>query len=231
MNYLIVVAGGQGKRMNLGFNKVFARLGRFPLLYWTLAVFEKNKLINRIIISAAESDIEKIKSLVKNCKFKKVVDVIGASSSRQESTFDVLKAYAAKMKKSDLVGIHNAVNPFVSQEEIRKVYLAAKRFGAALLAQPAKDTVKVVNGEGLVVETPIRQNVWYAQTPQVSTFGNLWKAFTKADRDKFSGTDDAQLLERVGIRPKIVACSSANFKITFREDLILAKQMLKTFHV
>lgn len=231
MNYLIVVAGGRGERMRLGFNKVFAKLGRFPLLYWTLAVFEKSKIIDRIIISAGAQDVEKINSLVRKFRFKKVVDIMRASSSRQESTFDVLKAYVSKTKKNDLVGVHNAVNPFVSQEEIKKVYLAAKRWGAALLAQPAKDTVKVVNGEGLVVETPLRKNVWYAQTPQVSTFGNLWKAFVKADRDKFAGTDDAQLLERVGIKPKIVACSSANFKVTFREDLLVAKQMLKTFYV
>lgn len=227
MNYLIVVAGGRGERMNLGFNKVFVRLGRFPLLYWTLSVFEKGKHVDRIIISAGETDVEKVRQLVKKFRFKKVVDVVRASSSRQASTFDILHLYRSKMKKGDLVGIHNAVNPFVSDREIRQVFVAAKRFGAALLAQPARDTVKIVNRERLVVETPIRQNVWSAQTPQVSTFGNLWKAFAKAKSENFVGTDDAQLLERVGIHPKIVACSNKNFKITFREDLELAKHILK----
>lgn len=227
MNWIIIVAGGRGERMDLGFNKIFAKLGRLPLLYWTLLAFEKSKYVDRIIISANEAEVEKVRKLVKKFRFKKVIDIVRASGSRQASTFDILHLYRSKMKKSDLVGVHNAVNLFVSESEIRQVFAAAKRFGAALLAQPARDTVKVAGGEGLVAQTPPRQNVWYAQTPQVSTFGNLWKAFVRAKSDNFIGTDDSQLLERVGIRPKIVACSNKNFKITFREDLELAKHILK----
>src|SRR3989344_1898296 len=229
MNYLIVVAGGRGERVDLGFNKIFARLGRLPLLYWTLLVFEKSKVIDQIVISVSESDVRRVKGLLKKFGFKKVHGIIKASSSRQASTLDVLKALKSKVKKSDFVGVHNGVNPFVTGEEIKAVCNAAKRFGAALLAQPARDTVKIADQKGLVSETPLRQYSWYAQTPQVATFGNLWKAFTKADSDNFVGTDDAQLLERIGIKPKIVSCSSKNIKITFPEDLITAKHILKTW--
>lgn len=229
MNWLIVVAGGRGERANLGFNKVFARLGNFPLLYWTLGAFEKSSVIDNIIVSASQKDIKKIKRLVKKYQFKKTRDIVPASSSRQESTFAVLAAIKSKMKKDDLVGVHNAVNPFVTQEEIRKVYSSAKLHGASLLAQAARDTVKITNDRGLVDKTPLRHYSWYAQTPQVATFANLWGAFLAAQRENFAGTDDAQLLERIGIKPKIIPCSHQNIKITFPEDLITAKHILKTW--
>lgn len=227
MNFVIVVAGGRGERMDLGFNKIFAKLGKLPVIYWTLSVFEKSKVVNKILISAAKADITGIKKLVKKYGYRKVVDIIPASESRQSSTLDVLEIISAK--KGDLVGVHNGVNPFVSQAEISDVFKSAKKYGAALLAQKARDTVKITNGEGLVVGTPLRQNTWYAQTPQVATFENLYKAHKKAKKEGFVGTDDAQLLERIGIKPKIVSCSNKNFKITFREDLVTARYVLKNF--
>src|SRR3989344_4706607 len=180
MNWLIVVAGGQGNRMKLGGNKIFAKIGKLPVIYWTLKVFEKSGFIDKIIISAASGDIKKIKS-------------------------------------------------FIKQEEIAGVFRAAKLFKTALLAQAARDTVKITNEKGLVYETPMRQYSWYAQTPQVANFENLYKAHRQAHEDKFVGTDDAQLLERIGVKPKIVLCSNRNFKITFPEDLILASEVLKTW--
>ena len=229
MNWVIVVAGGYGRRMDLGFNKIFAKLGKFPLLYWTLVAFGKSNIINNIIISASEQDIKKIKALIRRYRFRKILDVICASHSRQDSTLTVLQAIKPKMKKGDLVGVHNAVNPFVRQNEIRKVYKNAKLWGAAILAQAAKDTVKIADEAGLVKTTPLRKYSWYAQTPQVAGFENLYRAHLKAQDDSFLGTDDAQLLERVGIRVKIVPCSSANIKITFREDLAMAREILKTW--
>ncbi|MEK7580843.1 MAG: 2-C-methyl-D-erythritol 4-phosphate cytidylyltransferase [Patescibacteria group bacterium] len=229
MNHLIIVAGGSGKRMNLGFNKIFVKLGGFPIIYWTILAFERSKTVQNIIISASEEDILKIRALVKRSGFGKVKDITVAGPTRQQSTFEILKMIKLKIKDKDLVGIHNGANPFVTAEEIKKVFLAAKKHGAALLAQPARDTVKIADADTFVESTPLRQFSWYAQTPQVATFGNLWKAFVFAERQKFTGTDDAQLLERVGIRPKIIACTNLNVKITFREDIQLAKQILKNF--
>ncbi|MBI2327584.1 2-C-methyl-D-erythritol 4-phosphate cytidylyltransferase [Candidatus Curtissbacteria bacterium] len=229
MNWLIVVAGGRGERMDLGFNKVFAKLGNLPLLYWTLLAFEKSKVIDNIIVSASEDDLKKIKEIVKKYKFGKVKEVVKASDSRQNSTLAILKALKPRMRRGDLVGVHNGVNPFVREDEIRKVYENASVYGAALLAQAAKDTIKIVDKRGLVAKTPPRQYSWYAQTPQVATFANLWKAYLAAEAENFIGTDDAQLLERIGIKPKIVPCSNQNFKITFKEDLVMARHVLQNW--
>lgn len=228
-NWLIIVAGGKGERAKLGFNKIFAKLGKHPLIYWTLLAFEKNKNIDNIIISVGEHDLKKAKSVAKKYGFKKVKEFVPASASRQESTLKILAEFKGKMKNNDLVGVHNGVNPFVSQDEITDVFKSAKAFGAALLAQKARDTVKISDENGFVGMTPLRKFSWYAQTPQVATFENLLKAHVKAKKDNFIGTDDAQLLERAGIRPKIVNCSNNNFKITFKEDLMSAKNILKTW--
>lgn len=229
MNYLIIVAGGGAKRMGLGYNKIFAKIGGKPLIYWTVLAFEKSKSVDEIIVSAAASDIPKIKEIFKKYEFKKVKDYVASLATRQDSTYEVLKTIKTKAKKGDLVGVHNAANPFVTKVEIKQVFAEAGRFGAALLAQPARDTVKVSDKRSFVLQTPLRQFCWYAQTPQVATFANLWKAFSKAHRQKFIGTDDSQLLERAGVKVKIVPCSNVNMKITFVEDLTVAGQILKTF--
>jgi len=215
--------------MNLGFNKVFAKLGGYPIIYWTILAFERSKTVQNIIISASSGDLLKIRAICLKFKFNKVKDYVAAGATRQESTFEIIKRIKPKAKASDLVGVHNAAIPFVTSDEIRTVFAAAKKYGAALLAQPARDTVKIGDESNFVERTPLRQFSWYAQTPQVATFGNLWKAFVLASRQKFIGTDDAQLLERSGIKPKIIACSNLNLKITFAEDLYLAKQILKSF--
>lgn len=229
MNWLIIAAGGSGQRMNLGHNKIFAKIHQLPIIYWTLKAFEKSPAISHIIISAQKGDIKKIKALVTKHNFKKVKTIMPAADSRQNSTYAVLKELRTKINDQDLVGIHNAVNPFVSQSEIKKVFAAAKKFGAALLAIPAKDTVKIASRDEFVNHTPLRQLCWYAQTPQVASFKNLWQAFKKADQENFIATDDTQLMERNGVKVKIVTCASQNIKITYPEDLFLAEQICKNF--
>lgn len=244
-NWIIVVAGGRGTRMNMGFNrsprskdrgslifaqnKIFAKLGKLPIIYWTLGAFEKSKAVDKVLILAVSSDIPRIKRLVSRYKFKKTVEIIPAGESRQASTLAALEAVKDKVAGSDLVGVHNGVNPFVTQAELTEVFKSAKKHGAALLAQAARDTVKITGRDGLVKETPLRQNCWYAQTPQVATFANMYKAHMAAKAAGFAGTDDSQLLERVGVKPKIVSCSNLNFKITFREDLVAANYIIKTW--
>jgi 2-C-methyl-D-erythritol 4-phosphate cytidylyltransferase len=229
MNWLIIVAGGKGERMKLGHNKIFAELGEAPVLYWTLSVFEAHKDIDRIVIAAREEDREVIEKHIVNGMFKKVIQVTPAGSTRQETAFNALAWIKKHAKPEDLVGVHNAANPFVLDEEITQVYEHVKHTGAALLAFPAKDTIKITDENNQVSHTPTRTSCWCAQTPQVATFGKLYEAYQKAKADNFTGTDDTQLLERIGIKAKIVQCSQWNFKITFYEDLIQAQMILPVF--
>lgn len=229
MNYIIIVAGGNGQRTGLKYNKIYVQINRHPLIYWTIKACEQSETIDKIIISVKKEEFLRVNKLIKKYNFKKVIKIIEANHSRQDSTFIALKWLKTIVNDSDLVGVHNGVNPFVKKIELDNVYKTAKEYGTSLLAYPAKDTVKIIDNQGMVIQTPIRKNCWYAQTPQVASFGSLWQAFVSADKDRFLGTDDTQLLERIGIRPKIVECSGQNFKITFPEDIILARKIIKNF--
>ena len=229
MNWIIIAAGGNGERIKLPYNKIFYKIGNKPLIYWTLKNFEDSPLIDKIIITVKEKELVRTKEIVRRYRFKKVDTIIIASHTRQESTLKILKQYQNIFKESDLIGVHNAVNPFVFQQEINEVYKMAREYGSALLAQPAKDTIKISRANNIVTNTPLRPSCWYAQTPQVVVYKKMLKAFLKAEKDLFVGTDDTQLLERIGIMAKIVSCSSLNFKITYMEDLLLVKDSLKNF--
>lgn len=229
MNYLIIAAGGSGERMKSKDNKIFLKINNREIIYWTIKIFEENPIIDAIIIPARISDQGKIKNIIKKNQFKKVVAVIAAGKARQETVLNALGWLREKAKNDDLVGIHNAANPFVLHSEIRNVFNAARKTGAALLAYPARDTIKITDENKIVNNTPIREFCWCAQTPQVAFYGYLLEAFAEAQKKNFVGTDDTQLLEMIGVKSKIVPCSRYNFKITFPEDLILAEKILPDF--
>jgi 2-C-methyl-D-erythritol 4-phosphate cytidylyltransferase len=119
------------------------------------------------------------------------------------------------------VAVHDAARCLVTPEEVGRVVAAGKRSGAALLAIPARDTIKRVV-DGVVVETPDRRECWAAQTPQVFRIGLLREALEKARADGVVGTDDSQLVERLGADVEVVEGSARNLKITLPEDLALA---------
>lgn len=229
MHLLIIVAGGSGKRMRLKCNKIFFKINKKPVLYWTLTQCQKSQTIDEIIVSTRDVDIEAVRSLVDAFAFTKVKEVVSASNSRQESTHKILERLKDRLNETDVVGVHNAVNPFVSEEELEKVFTEAELNKAALLAQPAHDTVKFADGNGKVSYTLPRAQTWYAQTPQAAQFRYLLAAFRKANEDGFLGTDDTQLLERIGVKAKIVPCSPYNIKLTFPQDRCTARSIIKHF--
>lgn len=236
MNIAIIHAGGDGSRMRKGQNKIFIDLAGKSILFHTLKIFEEHKKINQIIITAQEKDFLKIKKIIDEGKFRKVNSIVKAGPTRQESSYLALKEldlnknkYQLKRKsfKNTFVLIHNAVNPLVTQKEITAAIKAAKKYGASLLAQPAKDTIKhFAKGK---VKTLERKELWLAQTPQVVRLDIGFKAFDQAKKQNFisRATDDAAIIEHLGYPVKIVPCSEENFKITYPVDLILAEEILK----
>jgi len=231
MNWSVIVAGGNGERMKTSVNKIFLKIGKKPIIAWTIKAFEKNPLIDHIMLLVRKEDLATVNKIVAKEKFKKIKKILVADKNRQLSGYKAINWLKTKAKRDDLVGIHNAVNPFMSEKEIIDVYMAAEKHGSALLAQPAKDTIKIIDAQQIVRQTPPRQQCWQAQTPQVAKYHLLSKAFNKAKVDNFIGTDDTQLLERIGIFPKTVICSNFNIKITYYEDLIFARQIFKNYRL
>ena len=122
--------------------------------------------------------------------------------------------------------IHNGANPFVSPKEITSTIRKAKQIGAAVVARPAFSTVKLAE-KGMIKKTIDRKEVWLAETPQTIKFSLAKKAFAKAARDRFIGTDDVELIERIGQPVAVIEASSSNFKITHPKDLNIARCYLK----
>jgi 2-C-methyl-D-erythritol 4-phosphate cytidylyltransferase len=226
MNIAIILAGGKGKRMK-GIDKVLFEIKGKPLFCYTLAVFEKHPLIDKIIFVARKNYFRDIISAQKKYKLKKIADLIEGGKERQDSAYSGLSA-AAKVgaRRGDLILFHNAANPLVLPEEISRLIAETKKYKAALLAMPSKDTIKEINENGFIKKTLDRKKIFLAQVPQAIEYELAKKAFSKADKEKFYGTDDVSLVERLGNKVKVVPCSYRNIKITTPDDLKIIESFL-----
>ena len=226
MNIAIILAAGDGERMRR-INKIFYRIKGKPLIFYTIEAFEKHPQVDGIILLAKASNSKKFFSLIKKYGFKKIKLVAKGGKKRQDSAFNGLKA-AEKLgaKSGDLILFHNGANPLVSQNEITDVIRAAKKYRVALVAQSTKDTIKERDKNGFVVRTIGREKIFLAQTPQVIEYTLAKRAFEEAFAEKFYGTDDVSLVEKLGVKPKIVPASSKNIKVTYLEDLKFVESQL-----
>jgi len=221
----IIPAGGAGKRLKAQKAKQYLLLDHMPVLVHTLKVFQQAEIIDEIILVLPSNDVASAqKQLINKYGLTKVIAIVDGGKERQDS---VRNGLAAINGKCDVVVIHDAVRPFVTQELINQVVAAAKSFGAASVGVKAKDTVKETKKDNLVAATIPRQNLWLTQTPQAFKFDLLKKAYTAAYRDKYYGTDDASLTEKIGAKVKMIDGSYENIKITTQEDIIIAEALMK----
>jgi 2-C-methyl-D-erythritol 4-phosphate cytidylyltransferase/2-C-methyl-D-erythritol 2,4-cyclodiphosphate synthase len=220
----IIPAGGVGKRLKAQKAKQYLLLDSVPVLVHALKVFQRAKVINEVILVLPRDDIASSRQLINNYGLTKLSAVVAGGKERQDS---VRNGLAAISRKCDVVVIHDAVRPFVTAGLIKQVVTAAKTTGAASAGVKAKDTIKETKKDNLVSATIPRQNLWLTQTPQAFKLELLKKAYIAAYRDKYYGTDDASLVERIGAKVKLIQGSYENIKITTPEDLILAKALMK----
>lgn len=233
MNVGIILASGIGKRMGLGKNKVFLRLKNKPLVYYALESFEKCKDIDKILIVTRKEEIGIACQLAKKYKLHKIMAVIEGGTERQFSAFNAVLFLKNILqdKSGSIITFHNGANPFVTPEEISETFSNAKKYGASAIAHPTKDTIKEADKNGIVQKTLDRSKLWNMQTPQTIQFPLALKAFTKASKENFLGTDDVSLVERLGKKVKLIQGSQYNFKITTPIDLELAKIIIKSFKI
>lgn len=226
MNIAIICAGGNGERMKTRENKIFLRINGKPLIYYTLKSFAAYEKIDSIVVTIAQKYRGRLKRIIAQNSIPKVSSIENAYDTRQESTYHVIEKLKEKALPEDtFVIIHNAVNPFVKHRELDECLKAARESGASLLGFQATDTVKIVDNSQYIDHTPNRNNVWIAQTPQIIRFDIAVKAFEYASREGFIATDDTTLVEAIHERVKFVECSRENFKITYPQDLELAKRV------
>lgn len=221
-NEVIIVAAGQGKRMKQKMPKQYLLLHGKPLLYYTIRQFLKTELCNEIVVVVRESDFSYCQRNIIEKYNIPSIRLVKGGKERQDSVYRGLSAIAA----CDYVIIHDAVRCLVSEDIIRQTLTAAQKYGAALAAAPVKDTIKITTGEGFVQKTIPRTDVWSAQTPQIFSYDLIQLAYKRAYQEKFYGTDDAMLVERLGRKVKIVPAHEENIKVTTPLDFQLAETIL-----
>jgi 2-C-methyl-D-erythritol 4-phosphate cytidylyltransferase len=220
----IIVAAGKSKRIKDKLPKQFIKIGGKPVLTHTLESFERCEEVDEIILVVSEDWLTYCSTeVVDKYEFKKIKRVISGGEKRQDSVY---KALLAVPKNTAIVIIHDGVRPLINPSKITESIKMCKECQAVILAVPIKETVKRVE-DGSVHTTLNRERLWTAQTPQTFDYETLLDAFEKAKKDGFTGTDDASLVERIGIKVKIIEGDYDNIKITTPEDLILAEEILK----
>lgn len=193
-NTAIVLAAGQGKRMNSRVQKQFLELGGKPVLYYSLNCFQQSPLITDIIlVTGAESVAFCKEEIVEKYGLTKVTKVIPGGKERYDSVYEGLLA----CENSDFVLIHDGARPFITQEILERGMNGARETGACVIGMPSKDTVKVADEKGFVQETPERNLVWSVQTPQIFEYSLIRNAHEKIRCGNMEGiTDDAMVVER-----------------------------------
>jgi 2-C-methyl-D-erythritol 4-phosphate cytidylyltransferase len=221
---VIIPAGGSGKRLGGVLPKQFLRLGDMPILVASVRAFERLTEVREVVVVAPAAYVPRTTRLLTRARCRKVSCVIAGGRERQDSVRLGLEHLSAV---PDILLVHDAVRPLVTAQVIRRVITAAKRYGAAVAGVPVKDTTKLEGKKGFYTKTLPRHLLWAVQTPQGFLFSLFRHAHVRAAAAGALGTDDAALVERLGIPVRIVEGDQRNIKITTREDLALARAWRK----
>ena len=219
----LVLAAGRGERLGHPLPKGLVPVDGRPLLLHALEALGAVEEVDLLIpVVPADAFTRFEQALAAAGPKGRLAAAVAGGRERQDS---VRAGLAALPADAGLVAVHDAARPCVRPEAVRRVIEAARASGAAILATPVRDTIKRV-AAGRVVETPPRAECWAAQTPQVFRVEILREALAKADADGTVGTDDAQLVEALGVAVRVVPGDADNLKITVPEDLATAERLL-----
>lgn len=224
MNSVIIVAAGTGSRMNMGINKQLIKLDGKEIIVHTIEKFYKNDNIDEIILVIKKEEEQYFKdNIIDKFKFEKIKIAYGGKE-RQDSVFNGLELVN---KNCEIILVHDGARPFLSNEIIKNCIESTKDNGAVVVGVPVKDTIKIVDSDMNIVDTPNRSNLWSVQTPQAFDYKLLIHSHITAKNDNFYGTDDAMLVEKYGQKVKVIEGCYNNIKVTTREDLAIGLQILK----
>ena len=225
----IVLAAGQGKRMQADRPKQYLLLKEKPILYYSLKAFEESEVEEIILVVGKGEEEYCRKEFVEKYGFKKVKKIICGGKERYHSVFEGLKALETEeMKENGYVFIHDGARPFLTPELIQKLLEETRQYQACVAGMPVKDTIKIADENGNVAATPKRELVWQIQTPQVFSYELIFSAYQKLfQQEAITVTDDAMVLElMLGYPIHLVTASYKNIKITTPEDIKIAEAFL-----
>ncbi|MDH4098700.1 MAG: 2-C-methyl-D-erythritol 4-phosphate cytidylyltransferase [Nitrospira sp.] len=220
----LVPAAGRGLRMGGSVPKQFLALGGEPLVVHSLRVLQASPVIDQIVMAVPQADLDYcLNDLAVRFGFSKITKVVPGGKERQDSVRHALEHVS---EETDIVVVHDAVRPFLTEKMVAEVVDAARRVGGAIVALPMRDTVKEVGAEHRIERTVDRRPLWLAQTPQAFRRDQLLEAHRKAHAEGVHATDDAFLFEWAGYPVMVVEGSGENVKVTRPEDMIIGEAIL-----
>ena len=215
-NAVIIVAGGAGKRFGSKTPKQFLNLLNKPVFMWSLQAFKRTGLFSQIILVVPENRLKRLEAVAKKFSFE-------LASSGKERT-DSVKAGLLKLNKDiTCVAIHDAARPLIKPDVIKRAIDSAREHGSGIVSVPARDTIKLTSGKKIIKTIP-RDSVSFAQTPQAFKRSLIDKAYEAC---RASVTDDAQAVERLGLKVYTVMGDYNNIKLTDKDDFKVAQTVLK----
>ena len=223
--YLLIPAAGSGRRMGSDRNKLLLSLQEKPILAWTLLAAQTASTISDINIICQPIDRQEIELILDKLKLTKTVKLIEGGSTRQQSVYNGLKALPVTAEK---VLIHDGARCLITPELFDRCAHAIRNIQGLIAAVPVKDTIKVVDENGIIQSTPQRSQLWAAQTPQAFDVKLLKECHQKAIDEGWEVTDDAALLEKCGLPVQVVPGEETNLKVTTPQDLAIAEFILKS---
>jgi 2-C-methyl-D-erythritol 4-phosphate cytidylyltransferase len=219
--FAIIPAGGKGKRSGTDSPKQYLKFHGKELIAYTLEVFQRNNLVNEIIISAELSYFSLLEGIKKKFNLTKISNIVEGGEERQDSVYNALKAI--KADDVDMIAVHDAARPLLPDAILTKAIHTAKEKGNALVCLKARDTL--LKGDQFVNEYVDRSEMYYVQTPQIFNYGDLMKAMKKAYEKNFIGTDESMLVKELGIDINIAEGSMLNFKVTTATDIEMFEKL------
>ena len=214
---VVIVAAGKGTRMGTEESKQYLRLLDKPVIVHTVERFQAMPECETIAWVTSAQDMPRCEDWVREYGLDKVRDIVAGGKERQHSVYAGLQALQAR--GLDYVLIHDGVRPFVDPGKVKACFTTAREHEASVLAVPVKDTIKQVNGDGVITATPDRRSLWAIQTPQAFRLSICMSAHEQAELEGFIGTDDAMLVERMGVPVHVVEGDYTNIKLTTPDDL------------
>ncbi|WP_036478233.1 2-C-methyl-D-erythritol 4-phosphate cytidylyltransferase [Myxosarcina sp. GI1] len=222
--YLLIPAAGMGRRMGSDRNKLLLKLLDKPLLAWTLLAAEKCDRLTWMGIIGQPSDFPDFKDILAELNLSKPVELIIGGDTRQQSVDNGLAALPAAAEK---VLIHDGARCLATPELFARCADVLQTCQGAIAAVPVKDTIKVVDSNKYIQDTPDRSNLWAAQTPQGFEVKLLKECHQRGKKSGWQVTDDAALFEKCQLPVKIVEGEETNLKVTTPEDLAIAESILR----
>ena len=218
-NTAIILAAGNGTRMKADKSKLLLEINGKTVIERTVNTFSNIADIDDIIVVVRETDIP----LYENVLSKYNISYCIGGSTRQESVSNAVET----IDDADMIIIHDGARPLVTENEISNTLRVAQEKGAAAVGVKVKDTIKVVDRNNKIIDTPERSSLIAIQTPQIFKFDKYVKAMKLAKEQNKDFTDDCKLLENAGEDGFVVDGEYTNIKITTPEDLLVAEAFLK----